>query len=134
MGFLVFIGIVLYGFCYIACGLEKVNRKEAREREKFERAQERINRRIQRDNNQRIKEEIKERKARAKDRGYYFEKDEKTKKDDERRLQGDLRDYVFWQYFSFPYETKYEDEATQQFLKDEVFCKKKNWKAEWRIE
>lgn len=68
----------------------------------------------------------------AKYRGYIFENDTESKKNNDLRLEGLLRDYAFYQFFSLycdetnSYTNFNEEKEMEKIRLDE------NWKAEWR--
>ena len=72
----------------------------------------------------------KSRKELAKLRGYIFEnKDIKIKYQNEKRISGDLKDYIYYQFFALPGEQK-EDLPQEQL--NEIIIDDYETKAEWR--
>jgi len=72
------------------------------------------------------------RKEKAEYCGYIFEKDEKSKRSNKSRMQGYLKDYVFWQFFALEDDIKEATPDIQEYVKQIDLGY--SGKAEWREE
>ena len=75
---------------------------------------------------------IQMRKNKAKQSGYCFESDVISKQNNNLRIEGMLKDYIFWQYFAIDYDMADLSEELKEKIK-EITCEGTNWKAEWRM-
>ena len=103
----------------------------AKEIERSERAKIKAERDLLKNKEKTKKSLAKLRKMLAKHRGYIFDNDSKSKRDNSLRENALLKDYAFWQFFALSYDESDSNGVLDEDKERDNF-NDSGWKAEWR--